>query len=166
MKKENDEKEAAVAAEVLAAVEAAPDVENLSHEECEARITADLMKSEGIEENTELREMFGNSYFFPICYDGAIVGVNPLTQSITYDYMKLGYLRVLFVEYTYPDYADTMYGCEKMVEWINELTEEELEGKVKPTLCLREFDNEYWNDIQQGGWSWTYVSVVGLEKRD
>jgi len=157
MKKRNHEKEKEVAVE--AALEEGSGAEYYS-EDIDEKITADLMESEGIEENTELREMFGNSYFFPKCYDDAIVGVNPVTQSITYDYMILGYYRVLFVEFTYPDYADRMYGCEKMVEWINHLTEEDTKGKVKPSLCLYEPDKKYWKDIHKGGWSCKYIPVV------
>ena len=115
-------------------------------------MTDELMDRQGMSVHTEMRENNKNSYFFPICYDDAIIGVNPMTESIIYDYMRIGRLRVMFVEWTYPDYADTLYGGERMVQWIEELSNEESEGKVPPTLCLKEVHLDYWDDIKNKGW--------------
>lgn len=115
-------------------------------------LTEEYMAREGISENIEMREIFKNSYFFPICYDDAIDGVNPMTQSIIYNYMRLGQLRIIFVEWHSPDLGDTLYGGESMVRWIENLTDEETEGKVPPSLCLYKSNIEYWADIQEGGW--------------
>jgi hypothetical protein len=119
-------------------------------EDVEEKAIAKIMEEEGMKVNNELREMFKDSYFFPYCFDDAIIGVNPLTQSINYSYVRLGWLRILFGEYTRADYCDTLYGANKMVQWINALTLEETNGKVKPTLCLLEDETTCWNDIQEG----------------
>lgn len=132
-----------------------------SWEDSEKQLTAVTMAQEGIEEKTKLREMFPNSFFFPICYDNAIIGVNPLTESVIYDYWSLGYYRILFVEWTYPDYGDTLYGGERMISWIKNLNQEKTEGKVPPTLCLLEMDKEKWKDVRIQDWG-TPVERVRL----
>ena len=124
------------------------DSNNKSYEDLEKEMTAEMMAREGMEENFELREMFKNSYFFPICYDDAIIGVNPMTESVIYDYWSIAFYRLLFVEWIYPDYADTLYGGERMIRWIENLTVEKTEGKVKPTLCLLEMDKKKWDDVK------------------
>jgi hypothetical protein len=58
--------------------------------ENERIMTEDLMKREGMEVNQNLRDKFPNSYFYQICYDDSIIGVNPITQSIIYDCMRFG----------------------------------------------------------------------------
>lgn len=122
-----------------------------SSEDLDKKLTAELMEQEGMEENTELREMFKNSYFFPICYDDAIVGVNPMTESIIYDYMRVGQLSIMFSEWSYPDYGDTLDGCGQMRRWVENLSkgkaEPEAVEKIPPTLFLYKGNIQYWEDL-------------------
>jgi hypothetical protein len=150
VKRKFDDSELGSSAEVMVSNDSAEKqtAEVTVSDDYEEKLTAELMESEGMKENTKMRGLFQSSYFFPICYDDAIVGVNALTQSIIYDYMRIGYLRILFVEWNFPDYGDTMYGCGQMAEWVEKLTLEELEGKVPPTLCLNERHKESWGDTQ------------------
>lgn len=122
--------------------------------ENERILTEELMEREGMEVNHKLREKFPNSYFYQICYDHAIIGVNPITQSIIYDCMCFGKLRVMFCEWTCPDYGDTMYGATDIIKWNKELTPEELQGKIAPTLLLwdNEHFNKFWKDLQYPNW--------------
>jgi hypothetical protein len=122
--------------------------------ENERKLTDELMVREGMEVNYELRAKFPNSYFYQICYDDAIIGVNPITQSITYDWIRFGELRIMFVEWIYPSYKDVMYGAQSVMSWTEELSPEELNGKVAPSLVLLDNDHleKYWDDLHSLGW--------------
>jgi hypothetical protein len=118
-------------------------------------LTEDLMNREGMEVNQNLRDKFPDSYFYQICYDDAIIGVNPITQSVIYDCMRFGQLRVMFCEWIYPDYGDTMFGVTDIIKWVRDIIPiEKLEGKVPPTLVLLDTENfnKYWEDIQYPNW--------------
>lgn len=124
-----------------------------SPEVVEEKLNKDFMEREGLKKKGKFRKMFVDSYFLPTCYDDAIVGVDFLTGSIIYDYLRLGDLRVKYLSDGESDlnYDDFLYGCRNMKEWIEDLTEEETGGKIRPTLCLYVKDKKYWNDIQSGG---------------
>ncbi|HOU02819.1 MAG TPA: hypothetical protein PLL94_06560 [Bacteroidales bacterium] len=122
--------------------------------ENEAVLTADLMYREGMEINHRLRDKFPNSFFYQICYDDAICGVNPITQSIIYDCMRFGQLKIMFCEWSYPDYGDVMSGATDIIRWVKEITPGKLQGKVPPTLILIDdnFFMKYWDDLQYPLW--------------
>ena len=113
-------------------------------------LTVGLMRREGLEVNHELRERFPNSFFWQSCYDDSISGVDPITQSVIYDCMRFGQLKIMFCEWTYPDYGDTLNGTRDIIKWAKDyLTPDKLDGKVPPTLILpngKDF-SLYWKDI-------------------
>lgn len=119
--------------------------------ENERKMTEDLMNSEGLEVNQNLRDKFPNSHFFPICYDNAIIGINPVTQSVIYDCMEYGYLYIMFCEWSSPKYKDVMYGSTDVIRW---LPNHNFKDKVPPTLILLDNEqfNKYWEDLQYPGW--------------
>jgi len=124
-------------------------IDDLTFENFEEKLAE--LERECVKYKTQLRESFNNSYFLPMCYDEAIDGFNPITESIIYNYMLLGEV-CRTSEETHPDYADTLAGGEEMVELIKNLTPEETEGKVLPTLSLLSCHWEYLGDIEKGGW--------------
>jgi len=98
-----------------------------------------------IEINTELREKFPNSYFLSVIYDNAIWGVNPINQSIVYDAMGIGFLYVWHVEGSYPDLGDRLECASIIINRVERLTAEELDGKAKPSFLVNDKDIEYYD---------------------
>lgn len=102
-----------------------------------------------IEINTELREKFPNSYFLSVTYDDAIWGVNPITQSIIYDTMVLGFLHVWHVEGSYPDLGDRIECASIIINRVEGLTADELDGKVKPSFLFSDKDIEHFDWLKE-----------------
>lgn len=102
-----------------------------------------------IEINTELREKFPNSYFLSVTYDDAIWGVNPITQSIIYDTMVLGFLHVWHVEGSYPDLGDRIECASIIINRVERLTSEELDGRVKPSFLFIDQDIEHFDWLKE-----------------
>lgn len=127
----------------------------LAHED---EMIAELMELEGLEVNYELREKFPNSHFDPICYDDAILGINPVTGSVIYDIIYHGYLATLFIEWIKPSYKDTMYRSTDTIryvkDWANDLDTRRFDGKVPPTYILFRDKHfmKHWDDLQDPDW--------------
>jgi len=94
--------------------------------------------------NQKLRRRTPNSYFLPDCYDEAICGVNPITESIIYNWTHLGSLYVCHTEGNHAYLRDRIECGHIMVKWVEELTSEELDGKVPPTVMVDDDDLKYW----------------------
>lgn len=100
--------------------------------------------------NRELRMKFEKtSWFYPDGFDEDIIGVDPLTGSIIYNWWSIGFNWIWYVEGSSPDFGDRMYGCYKMTEWLEFLTPEELQGKVPPTLVIP-YDGESFQKLWEG----------------
>lgn len=98
--------------------------------------------------NTELRKQFPDSYFLPDGYDDAICGINCITGGVIYDWMHLGFMRILnSAEPSYGDLGDRIWGAVNMTEHLEKLTDEDLQGKVRPSILISERDYcRYWDD--------------------
>ena len=55
-------------------------------------------------------------------YDEGIVGVDCITESIIYDFIHSGWFLVMRNEGTYGDLGDRMYGGDRIMGMIEELT--------------------------------------------
>ncbi len=119
--------------------------------ETERILTENLMKEKRLKVNQNLRDKFPDSFFFPICYDSSIVGINPVTLSVIYDCMDYGHLYIMFVEWSCPKYKDVMYGSTNVIRC---LPDYDFKDKVPPTLILQDSEqfNKYWEDLQYPGW--------------
>jgi len=96
----------------------------------------------------DLRLKLPNSYFLNFAFDDAIVGVNVHTGSIIYEWMYTGYLRYLRVpDGIFGDLGDRICGAMEMSRYIEGMTEEKLQGKVRPTILIQDEDYlKYWDD--------------------
>lgn len=103
---------------------------------------------ETYEVNVELREKFPNSYFLSNIYDDAIIGVNLLTESIIYDLDWVGMNHVHHIEGSSSDLGDRLECGGIVTNWMKNLTHEELEGKVPPTVILPDENLEHWNHVR------------------
>lgn len=103
-----------------------------------------------------LREQFPNSYFFPDVYDGAIIGVDIATESIIYEWMHIGYLWVLHCEGSYAGFKDRVYGGSKMILWAQRLSEEDLQGQVRPSVMMANRDISEWDQK----WFWQKTDEI------
>lgn len=99
--------------------------------------------------NAELREKFPNSYFLSVIYDDAIWGINPINQSIIYDTMVLGFLHVWHVEGSYPDLGDRIECASIIINRVERLTAEKLDGKVKPSFLFIDKDIEHFDWLKE-----------------
>ena len=88
----------------------------------------------------KLRNQFTNSEFLPEFFDEAIIGVDCITESIIYDWKHVG-----FIVYRSRCILDIIYAGSHFIHSINELKEEELKGKVRPSIIMLTTQLEYWN---------------------
>lgn len=102
------------------------------------------------EVNLELRRNFPNSYFLDECLDEAICGIDLITGSITYAWEDLGYLYQKFNELSSGDLFDRMQCSAIVINWTEKLTQEELQGKIKPTFIFPtwKMDMKIWEWMQ------------------
>lgn len=97
----------------------------------------------------ELRQKFPKSYFYEEYYDQAICGVNLFTGSIIYELTTLGSLYTLYVESHYGDYGAVLECGGIVSSRINELTSDQLEGKVPPTVILLDDYIKEWEYVRR-----------------
>ncbi len=90
--------------------------------------------------NMKLRNQFPKSYFLDDVFDEAIVAVDCITESIMYDWKQVGYLCSRS-----RSSDDILFYASHLIHWINELTAEELQGKVRPTIIMLTTQLEYWS---------------------
>ncbi|MBN2396424.1 MAG: hypothetical protein JXC36_08200 [Candidatus Atribacteria bacterium] len=99
--------------------------------------------------NVKLREKFPNSYFLSTIYDSAIRGVDLLTESIIYELTWLGMEYVWHIEDSLPDMGDRLECGGIVTNRISQLTPEQLDGKVPPTVMLLDDDMKEWEFVRR-----------------
>ena len=95
-----------------------------------------------------LRGRFPNSYFLHEVFDDAIAAVDVHTGSIIYEWMHLGHLRILnSADPSWGDLGDRIWGAVDMSKYLEGITDEELQGKVRPSIVITDDDYlKYWDD--------------------
>jgi hypothetical protein len=97
---------------------------------------------------TTLRSRFPNSYFLEEVFDDAIVGIDVHTGSIIYEWMYLGHLRILnSADPSWGDLGDRIWGAVDMSKYLEEKTDNDFQGKIRPSIVITDEDYlSYWDD--------------------
>lgn len=95
-----------------------------------------------LNQNFELRDICKEAFFLPIEYDVFIRGFDVDSGSIVYDYNGIGN-RWSQIHNEYPSDKDDMIdGSIIMKDKLNNLTPEELDGKISP-MMVYDFNSRY-----------------------
>lgn len=98
--------------------------------------------------NFELRNEFPNSFFYDDIYDDSIIGVNLITQSVTYDLALLGACHTVHIEGISEGLGDCLECGGIVTDRINNLTPEEINGKVSPNVIMLKNHIEHWSYVK------------------
>lgn len=60
--------------------------------------------------------------------------------------MGIGHLFIVHCEGTYGDFGDRVDGASRMIAWAQKLTDEDLQGKVSPSIIMFNEDIEHWDN--------------------